>query len=231
MTEAEWFDSGDPAAMLEFLRGKASQRKLRLFATACCRRIRHLVTNEHLRQPAEEAERFADGLATRAELDTFRLRAADACTYTGIRAPRADEFASFAVIDTAVPEAQIAAISASSLAVSAAACAAGDSAPEAEYDAVSDQTRVIECAAQCELLRDIIGNPFRAPVRKSGWMTAAVTTLARVIYEERRFEDLPILADALQDAGCDNADVLAHCRGPGPHVRGCWVIDLLLGRQ
>ena len=55
--------------------------------------------------------------------------------------------------------------------------------------------------------------------------------LAQAIYEERRFGDLPVLADALEEAGCTDADILSHCRGPGPHVRGCWVVDLLLGKQ
>jgi hypothetical protein len=55
--------------------------------------------------------------------------------------------------------------------------------------------------------------------------------MAQVIYDERKFEDLPFLADALEEAGCDNADILNHCRGPGPHVRGCWVVDLLLGKE
>jgi hypothetical protein len=64
-----------------------------------------------------------------------------------------------------------------------------------------------------------------------GWLTADVVALARGIYDERAFDRLPVLADALQDAGCDHPDVLAHCRGPGPHVRGCWVVDLLLGKQ
>jgi hypothetical protein len=63
------------------------------------------------------------------------------------------------------------------------------------------------------------------------WPTSTVVTLARQMYESRDFSAMPILADALQDAGCENADVLAHCRGPGPHVRGCWVVDLLLGKE
>ena len=63
------------------------------------------------------------------------------------------------------------------------------------------------------------------------WLTSTVVALARGIYEERAFDRLPILADALEDAGCDSADLLAHCRGDGPHVRGCWVIDVLLGKE
>jgi hypothetical protein len=63
------------------------------------------------------------------------------------------------------------------------------------------------------------------------WNHAAVLAIARHIYDDRAFHDLPIMADALEDAGCTNADLLAHCRGPGPHVRGCWVVDLMLGKS
>jgi hypothetical protein len=87
----------------------------------------------------------------------------------------------------------------------------------------------------CALLRDLIGDPFRpAPAVDPSWLAwndGTVAKLAAAIYEERRFADLPILADALEDAGCSDAAILAHCRGPGEHVRGCWVVDLLTGRQ
>ena len=79
-----------------------------------------------------------------------------------------------------------------------------------------------------ELLRDIFGNPFR-PIRfNSSWLTPDALFLARQMYQSRDFSAMPILADALQDAGCENAEILDHCRGPGPHVRGCWVVDLVL---
>ena len=63
------------------------------------------------------------------------------------------------------------------------------------------------------------------------WNDGTLVRIAQAIYDNRAFDRLPILADALEDAGCDNADILAHCRGPGPHVRGCWVVDLLLGKS
>jgi hypothetical protein len=87
---------------------------------------------------------------------------------------------------------------------------------------------------QARLLRELLGNPCRPanvdPVWLR-WSNGTVSRLASVIYEDRRFEDLPILADALEEAGCDNADILSHCRQPGEHVRGCWVVDLLLGKS
>src|SRR5262249_11989426 len=83
-----------------------------------------------------------------------------------------------------------------------------------------------ESAAETHTVRCIFGNPFRHVAVDPSWLTSTVVTLAAGINAERAFDRLPILADALQDAGCDNPEVLAHCRGPGPHVRGCWVVDL-----
>jgi hypothetical protein len=83
----------------------------------------------------------------------------------------------------------------------------------------------------CRLIRDIFGNPFRPATADPSWLTATVAALARGMYESRDFSPMPILADALQDAGCDNEDVLAHCRDEKQvHVRGCWVVDLVLGK-
>jgi hypothetical protein len=81
--------------------------------------------------------------------------------------------------------------------------------------------------AQCDLLRDLIGNPFRPVAVASAWLTPTVRALAQGVYEERAFDRLPILADALEEAGCADPDLLGHLRGPGPHVRGCWPVDLL----
>jgi hypothetical protein len=90
---------------------------------------------------------------------------------------------------------------------------------------------VEEMPGQAALIRDIFGNPFRAIAFSPEWRTDTALALARMMYESRDFSAMPILADALQDAGCDNADILDHCRQPGEHVRGCWVVDLVLGRQ
>lgn len=100
---------------------------------------------------------------------------------------------------------------------------------EARGAAICEESQV-----QAKLLRCIIGNPFRRAKAVRTWLTwndATVTKIAQSIYDERRFEDLPILADALEDAGCDNEEILRHCREPGEHARGCWVIDLLLGKN
>jgi hypothetical protein len=91
-----------------------------------------------------------------------------------------------------------------------------------------------ERAARAGLIRDLLGNPFRPAALDPAWLVwndGTVAKLAATIYDERRFADLPILADALEDAGCADAAILAHCRGGGEHVRGCWVVDLLTGRR
>jgi hypothetical protein len=84
---------------------------------------------------------------------------------------------------------------------------------------------------QGKIIRDVIGNPFRPITFSPSWRTDTAVSLARMMYESRDFSAMPILADALQDTGCDSAEILDHCRGPGPHVRGCWVVDLLLGGE
>src|SRR5262249_18032232 len=88
-----------------------------------------------------------------------------------------------------------------------------------------------EYACQAGLLRDISGNPFRPVTINPAWRTSNVTALAQAIYTDRAFDRMPILADALEDAGCDNASILNHCRQPGEHVRGCWVVDLVLMKE
>jgi hypothetical protein len=87
-----------------------------------------------------------------------------------------------------------------------------------------------ERACQSELLRDIFGNPFRAESVDPAWLNRTVVNLAQGIYEEHGFDRLPILADALEEAGCVSQEVLQHCRNQGEHVRGCWVVDLILGK-
>jgi hypothetical protein len=100
-------------------------------------------------------------------------------------------------------------------------------------DFAADASRFADAAVQCSLLRDVLGNPFRPLALDQTLITGNVTALAESIYADRAFERLPILADALEDAGCDNADILNHCRQPSSteHVRGCWVVDLVLGKS
>ncbi len=86
-------------------------------------------------------------------------------------------------------------------------------------------------ATEGDVIREVFGDPYRDATFTPEWRTDTVIALARQMYETREFSAMPILADALQDAECDNTDILDHCRGPGPHVRGCWVVDLVLGKE
>jgi hypothetical protein len=117
-------------------------------------------------------------------------------------------------------------------------------APRTGPDLFAEQKATEERAAQCQIMRDVLGNPFRPlPPRKGRraweeqfrrwreWNERAAFKLAEVIYREARFDDTPVLADALEDAGCAEAAILEHLRSPGPHVRGCWALSLLLGQE
>lgn len=84
---------------------------------------------------------------------------------------------------------------------------------------------------QCEILRELFGNPFRRPAMDLRWFTSDVVDVARGIYADRAFERLPILADALMDAGCEDERIIGHCRADTAHVRGCWLLDLVLSKN
>jgi hypothetical protein len=244
MTEAEWLTCTNPTLMLELLRGQASERKLRLFAVACCRRVSHLLKDERSQEAVEVGEQYADGLVTEDALDEARENSSDACgvahgALTTAASP-ADAWVANAaanaaygvcghwqnwLFDTRLFETPVwAAQAMSGLEVE------HDWSDVAQSEGIQNEQEM-----QCELVRDLFGPiPFRNVGfdRASLQMNdARLSKLAQVIYHERAFDRLPVLADALEDAGCDNADILVHCRGPGPHVRGCWVVDLLLGKE
>jgi hypothetical protein len=234
MTEAEWFGCTDPGPRLEFLRTRASERKLRLFACACCRRVWHLLTDERSRRAVEVMERYADGAADYEDVHLAVIGAesvAETLTATAVSAAEeAAVSAAIAALNTTIPGA----------ARDADYCAA-NVASAVYHDATAGRARsaadarAAERVGQVRLLSEIFGNPFRPPPSLPpyllAWNDGTVPRLARAIYDERAFDRLPILADALEDAGCHHAEILNHCRGPKAHVRGCWVVDLLLGRN
>jgi hypothetical protein len=215
MTEAEWLACTDPAPMFGLLHGKASDRKLRLFAVACCRRIWNLIPNGACRQAVEISERYADGAMRSTELEAARAT-------IGAR-PSRRLYGGRMSGRTAAVRATIASAEDAAHAAARAARAA------------VQRTKEMEKRGQSDLLRCVFGNPFRLlfPIPQAilAWNDGTVQKIAQAIYDQRAFDCLPILADALEEAGCDNKDILAHCRGPGPHARGCWLIDLLLGKE
>jgi hypothetical protein len=98
---------------------------------------------------------------------------------------------------------------------------------QSRYEAQRRPLERAEDAAQCELYRCVFGYPFEPVAFAAGWRTPTTAALSQAIFADRAFDRMPILADALEEAGCDSADVLDHCRGDGPHVRGCWVVERL----
>jgi hypothetical protein len=221
MREEEWLACTDPLPMLEFLKGKVSNRKLRLFACACCRQDWRRLTNPYLRLAVETAEQYADNQITQEELTKAR---AAAWSVNQSRREHATAAARATVRESAWAAARVAQQQMIQQ-IWKKVDGVWATAPEEKKAA---QRR------QSDLLRCIIGDPF-CPVTVDPhwlvWNDATVAKLAHVIYDERAFHHLPILADALEEAGCGNADFLNHCRQPGEHVRGCWVIDLILGKE
>jgi hypothetical protein len=221
MTEQQWQNCTDPRAMLEFLRDKVSDRKLRLFACAYCRAVRgsqHMLPGTAV----TVAERYADGLASDEDLASERR---------GVPFP--NEYSEWVV---------------------------GPSAYDGAWEPVAwltssrdlrkiDPDALRHCPIPLDdvvkrsvlLLRDIFDDPFR-PVAVDpavlAWHDATVVRLARASYDERHMPEgtldngrLAVLADALEEAGCTDPDILGHLRGPGPHVRGCWPMDLCLDKS
>jgi hypothetical protein len=227
MTESKWLSCTDPGPMLEFLQYKTSRRKFRLFAVACCRVYWHLYRGKRMRaarEAVEVAESYADGRSTEEEMIAAAERVGRRLDTRDGDAARAIELACAAsqTSDDAV----------------------GFSDDEAAFSAAwaaSDQSAkagLIELEVQAALLCEIFGNPFRPVPIEAAWFTPSVLSLAHAAYDIRNLPGgtldnarLTVLADALEEAACDNADILDHLRSPGPHVRGCFALDLLLGKE
>ena len=235
MTEQEWLKQPWAYAMFEFLSsgGKPSVRKLRLFAVGCCRRIWHHLPDERNRRAVTVAERFADDLATKEEMEKV-CQAAQVVSHSFQPPWNAEKVAAYHAAwasGWAASEEAWATWLTSTEATKTMRGAA--SALQTGGDAVGP-----ERAKQSDLLRDIFGNPFRPVSINPSWLTPTVSRLTATAYEERALPSgeldsarLAMLADALEEAGCANTDILNHCRSEGPHVRGCWVVDLILGKQ
>jgi hypothetical protein len=201
MTEAEWLACREPVRMVWWLRGRTTDRKLRLFACGLGRRVWDRLRHDDLRRAVEVAERAADGHATAGELEAVSDAAFRAVALNG--------------------------------GVRAGWTAANSAYPDVHHAAAAGATQAgmtgLHKAGVTAVLRDVFGNPFRPVAFAPEWRTDTAVALARQMYDARDFSAMPILADALQDAGCDNSDVLDHCRDSTlNHVHGCWVCDLVL---
>lgn len=247
MTENDWRSCADPSPMLEFVARHLGPRKLRLFAVACCRRVLHLTSSPRAPRAVEAAEAQAEGGPTpprrrrrraplpvalyacyccgrrdaRAAAETASFLAARAigqATYFGMWGAHDEPPALRDLIDQDAREAE----------------EAFEIWRDRQEHEAADAAQRLERKAQADLLREIAGDPFRAPRLDPTWLSAndaCVRRLAATIYDDQRFSDLPLLADALLDAGCDEELLIAHCRSSIVHVRGCWALDLLLEKQ
>lgn len=234
MTPKQWLSCKDPAKMLEYLGvdehwGYVKQsahvrvpsrkkhkldRKLRLFASACCRRIWHLIDIAEVRNAVEVIEQFADGSATKKQLWK-------ACRTVAGHCLELEEITDLELYRT--NQALVAVLNASGHPFNP--LFAADGAAEAMQEPAAERE------AQCRLLRDVIGEPFQALTAVKAPWRRKVADIAATIYDENRFNDLPILADALEEAGCTHGDLLTHCRATTDHVRGCWAVDWILGKR
>jgi hypothetical protein len=245
MNEAEWLACTDPQKMLEFLNesGNLSDRKQRLFDCACARRIWHLLRDEKARRAVEIAERFADDLVTVDDLRETQaavLAAAHAkATEAVLGAAQAKASVlpgtpdSYDVLSAAAGTAWEYRSGADPLLHAAQAIAWEGLLKNGPAERRTAKKKLLEeRKVQAGLLRDIVGSPSR-PTRALDypWVTDKARMLGQRIYDNTAFDRLPELADTLTQAGCDDAKLLGHCWLPGPHVRGCWVVDLILGKE
>jgi hypothetical protein len=229
VTEAEWLEAQSPENLLLWLgakrRRRRSMRKNGLFVVACAERVMPFMTRDVLVRGVELSARMAEGTADEAECDAFLDEFRVACT-PGVPGPQE--------VARVIPHHSVYVTlphrtgqSSEKQAVIAARSCVG------VYHAANDGPRAVqEASAQAALLREVVGNPFRPVAFSPEWRTDIAVVLAQQMYESREFSAMPILADALQDAGCDSPEVLDHCRDAGRvHVRGCWVVDLVLGKE
>jgi hypothetical protein len=201
MTEQEWSACEDPLRLLDYLEAPLDARKTFLLTAVCFRRHWTRLP-EAGRDWVRLAELAAESGASRASLDDAFEDLEDALNDAG----PPGEFVALLDLAWGMWQAEW---------------------PELHGDAAWREER----QAQASLVREVFGSPFRPVALDPTALGETVPALARGIYEERAFDRLPILADALEEAGCIEADILAHCRSPGPHVSGCWAVDVVLGKE
>ena len=222
MTEADWLACTDFNLLWDRLAVTATARKRRLFECACCRRFGDPPLDESSRLAVEVAERYADGMAGPDELAIAHATVIAGVDFTPPWTPAVQARAS-----------------------AAATARSDDDADDAWSESIGNRVENAQVIPQVwsrlDVLREVVGNPFRSAALAPAWLAwqdGTVGRLARVANDDRRLPDgtldparLAVLADALEDAGCTDAELLGHLRGPGPHVRGCWALDRLLARQ
>ncbi|QEL13160.1 hypothetical protein [Limnoglobus roseus] len=224
MTEEEWLRGQSPEPLIEKIEQLHLSRKISLLGLAFCARLASLVTDSRHRNVFLGAEDYFEGIITTEQFDRLLKPVIAMWAQEGFRTADSIENCLTAAARHALQDGN--AIYLARFVAMAKGLEAG---PE---DSVECQRGIsTEETALCELIRDIFGNPFRPVAIDSAWLTPTTVAIAEGIYAEKAFDRLPILADALQDAGCENADILTHLRSDGPHVKGCWALDLVLGKE
>jgi hypothetical protein len=222
--EAKWLTCEDPGLMLTFLHDKGSERKVRLLACASCRAMWSLIKARDSRTAIDVAERFADRLAHEGGLSRAYAGARSVARKTSSNALRTGDLNLHAALWHA-----------------AETCARNARWVPRRYvlgEGRSTPICGLEAGKQVVLIREIYGNPFHPVVLDSACLTTIVVALAEAAYQQRSLPDghidlarIAVLSDALEDAGCTDRSILDHLRGPGPHVRGCFAVDLVLGKS
>ncbi len=236
--EQEWLNFSEANKMLRFLENQeivVSDRQARLLAISCCNRLNDLL-DDRSKKALEVAELYADGNANIEDLNEARRIAREVLSNLPFDENGSIDLGSIELTATQQAlEAINCSLDASARLFLGSAIIRSNTAFAYAYD--KNQSKDKANSYSVNLLRDIVGNPFaKEPiVFDENWRTSDVLAIAKGIYEEKAFERMPILADALQDAGCDNEEILNHCRkdlntSECSHVRGCWVIDLILGK-
>jgi hypothetical protein len=218
LTEGEWLSSKARISnLLRIVRTcHITDRQLRLFGCACCRRIADLLDDERYNCMIALAEEYEDGLRTADELQFARDSLVD--VLETIRNDVAFHYANSALFSTLSSNLGFRAIE-----DIAAYCRI------ARVHLPNDKTN--EEQVHIHYYRDLIGNPFRPVTFIPSWRTGNVLELAQMIYNNRTYNHMPILADALMDAGCEDEQIIGHCHSDGPHVHGCWLLDMILGKS
>lgn len=264
MTEAEWLVSSRPGEMLRSLRATTvSPRKLRLFGCACVRRVLHLTPDHDVCMSIEAIEKYVDGLIGKnhfeAEWETMSSSGDETAGTDGdegMKPSIIERGASSAVVEAAIQVERsvhdwvqavmvqdrrtifkhvLEAARASAVAATIVSTHRAGEWPNSRRGQYRSELTRAERELQSNLLRDLIGNPYRPrPVVAASWLRwndGVVVKLTESIYQDHAFDHMSVLADALEEAGCEDADLLHHCRRRGEHARGCWALDLLLGRE
>lgn len=218
MTEEEWIACTDRLdLMLDYHWRNMSPRQQRLFGCACLRVGWDQLKDQRARNAVEQAEAFADGMVSKAGMKRVREEVEAVMNEIVPDTERGrTEYCLCEAVRRVATEKQV-------------------------RNGIVQMDRTLyfspfrdRCARLPVLLRDISPNPFRPTAIATSWLAwhdGTIPKVARAIYEECAFDRMPILGDALEEAGCDNADILNHCRSQGPHVRGCWLLDLLLAKK